>query len=133
MRKFAFSAVLWYYISVYRPKATIYCICSHFTVSIQLAVFFICWQFACHLLAVFFMPNVFGKKGCFSKRHLTSLVKMAVFAKFLFTSSALPAPSARLPCQQGGEWKFPDTAAAAHPEEAVPRRRYWPAVLYVPR
>lgn len=37
---------------------------------------------------------------------LTSLVKMAVFTKFFLTSSALPAPSARLPCQQGGGWKF---------------------------
>ena len=81
----------------------------------------------------FFMPNVFGKKGNFSKRHLTSLAKKAVFTKFFFTSSALPAPSARLPCQQGGGWKFPDTAAAAHPAGAVPRRRCWPAVRYVPR
>ena len=83
----------------------------------------ICWRY-------FFMPSVFGKKGTFSKRHLTSLVKMAVFTKFYFTSSALPAPSARLPCQQGGEWKFPGTAAAAHPAGAVPRRRCWPAVLF---
>ena len=78
----------------------------------------------------FFMPNVFCKKGMFSKRHLTSLVKMAVFTKFFFTFSALPAPSARLPCQQGGARKFPDTASAAHPAGAVPRRRCWPAVLF---
>lgn len=30
------------------------------------------------------MPSVFGKKGTFSKRHLTSLAKMAVFTKFFF-------------------------------------------------
>ena len=28
------------------------------------------------------MSNVFGKKGTFSKRHLTSFVKKAVFTKF---------------------------------------------------
>ena len=31
-----------------------------------------------------FYAYVFGKKGTFPKRHLTSLVKMAVFTKFYF-------------------------------------------------
>ena len=33
-----------------------------------------------------FYAYVFGKKGTFPKRHLTSLAKKAVFTKFFFTT-----------------------------------------------